>query len=97
MKEIWIRGMRIEYNEWNVRVMNSYREQNKYEILRILYEFKVEAGYKSRRSIWSWRREWIAHNRMYNMGLFKSHTRDTDLEEHEKWWRLIVYWIIGGI
>lgn len=37
-----------------------------------------------------------AHNRLYRLGLFRSHTRDCNLEENEKLHRLIAYQILGN-
>ena len=47
-----------------------------------------------RRSIESYIEEWFAHNWLYNLGLFRSHTEDTDLDGDESWFRLICYKII---
>lgn len=47
-----------------------------------------------RRSINSYVEEWYAHNWLYKLGLFKSHTKDTDLDGDEQWYRLIAYKII---
>ena len=61
----------------------------------IFKELIVEHGYRSKRSVESWIREWKAHNRLYRLGLFKEHTKDCDLEENEKWYRRLAYWVIG--
>ena len=61
-------------------------------ILRI---FQMKTGYQSKRSLKSWIKEWKAHNRLYKLGLFRSHTVDCDLEENEKLHRLIAYQVLG--
>lgn len=43
----------------------------------------------------SYIREIKAHNRLYKLGLWKSHTIDTDLEEDIKPIKAFIYWIIG--
>lgn len=85
----------IEYDAGNVRIVDSWKVETEVFMEYILKEFIKETGYESRRSIKSWIREWKAHNRLYRLGLFRSHTKDTDLEENEYWWRLVVYNIIG--
>jgi hypothetical protein len=50
---------------------------------------------KYKRTEKSWEKEWLAHNRLYRMGLFKSHTKDVDFHENESIFRLISYEILG--
>ena len=95
MKEIIICGFIIEYNEEIIRIVDSYLISQDGIMELILKEFIKRTGYKSKRSMKSWIKEWKAHNRLYNLGLFKSHTKDCDLEENEKWWRLLVYQFLG--
>ena len=40
-------------------------------------------------------REWTGHNRLYRLGLFKSHTKDVDLEYPIKWYYNLIWNIIG--
>lgn len=95
MKEIIIRNVKIQYNSENVRIVNSYKVRNREYMEFILKTFIEKTGYKSKRSIKSWVKEWVAHNRLYRLGLYKSHTVDTDLEENEKIHRLLIYQILG--
>lgn len=95
MQHIKILGVEIEYNEKNVSIKDSYKVRNKEYMKLILTQFKVRTGFKSKRSIDSWLKEWKSHNRLYRLGLFRKHTADCDLEENEKLHRLIVYEIIG--
>ena len=90
-----IDNVEFKYNKDFVTIVDSYKITNPYTIEDMLYEFKKNTGYKSKRSIKSWTKEWKAHNRMYKLGLFRNHTKDCDLEENEKWWRLLIYEIIG--
>lgn len=96
MKKVRIGRVEIEYDAGNVRVLESYKVKNKKVMRYVLEYFKEREGFKSRRSIRSWVREWVAHNRMYKLGMFKGHTRDCDLEELEGWHRRVIYFIIGG-
>ena len=95
VKEIEIWGVRIQYNYQNVRILDSYKVKEEKDIIQILKQFKLKTRYKSKRKFKSWIKEWKAHNRLYEMNLFIEHTRDCDLEENEKWWRLLAYQILG--
>lgn len=79
---------------------NSIRVEQSYSIPypnieSFCYKLKqVTKFYSYKRSDRSWKREIIAHNIFYNMGTFTEHTKDTDLDEHEQWWRLAAYELI---
>ena len=95
MEKLKIDEILIEYDAGNVRIVDSYKVKKKEDMLEVLIWFKLKTGFRSRRSMDSWIREWKAHNRMYKLGIYRSHTRDCDLEELEKWHRRLVYWFIG--
>ncbi len=90
-----ILGVRIQYNSGNIRIIDSYKVKDKFDMILILKLFIKKTGWISKRSVESWLKEWKAHNRLYKLGLFKSHTKDCDLEENEKLHRLIAYQILG--
>lgn len=96
MNEIEIEGVKIQYNSNFVRIVNSYLITNEKKMILILILFKKRTNYQSKRSYKSWLKEWKTHNRLYRLGLFRSHTRDCDLEENEKLHRLIAYQILGN-
>ena len=95
MKEIEIEGLTIKYNENVISIKKSYEITDEKQMIRILLTFKVKTNYQTKRSIFSWLQEWKSHNRLYKLGLFRTHTGDCDLEENEKWYRLIAYQILG--
>ena len=95
IKIVQIGSVTIQYDNEDVRIVNSYKVENSKDMIRILKLFKLRTGYQSKRSLKSWIKEWKAHNRLYKLGLFKSHTKDCDLEENEKIHRLIAYQILG--
>ena len=95
MQETIILGVRIQFNDNNVRIVDSYKVELEADMVIILKLFKIKENYKSRRTVTSWVKEWKAHNRLYKLGLFKDHTIDCDLEENEKWYRLLAYQILG--
>ena len=95
MEEINILGTIIKFNDKLITIENSYLIKEKNDMILILRLFQIRTNYKSKRGIKSWLKEWKAHNRLYKLGLFKSHCKDCDLEENEKLHRLICYQILG--
>lgn len=95
MNEIEIAGVKIQYDKRTVRIIKSYEVKKKWDMLYILITFQEQTNFQSKRSLESWIKEWKTHNRLYRLGLFRSHTRDCDLEENEKLHRLIAYQILG--
>lgn len=95
MNEIEIAGVKIQYDKRNVRIIKSYEVKKEWDMLYILITFQEQTNFQSKRSLGSWIKEWKTHNRLYRLGLFRSHTRDCDLEENEKLHRLIAYQILG--
>ena len=90
--------MRIRYLKGKTKIYNSYLIKNKdvpYLIDSIIYIRKFVKNLPTNRTINSYIRETKAHNRLYKLGLFKKHTKNTDLEEDIKLWKEIVYFIIG--
>ena len=87
----------------NICVKNSYKIKYSDDIENLLKiicnnpaftEFKI-AGYK--RTLPSMRREWEAHNFLYNIGIFKSRTRNTDLDNNESFIRKTGYAVLSFI
>lgn len=76
----------ILYYEDSTKVTNSYLLTNE-EVRKVAEEIEFSRGSKfdwrctHLRNADSYEREIKAHNRLYKIGLFKSHTIDTDLEE----------------
>lgn len=77
-------------------IRDAYTITDKKEMEKILVEALLEAKiYKTKRSLKNLKREWISHNRMYKLHLFRSHTKDCDFESKQKLWVKIVYFIWG--
>lgn len=85
----------IIYTIDNTKVIDSYKitdiDIEVMEIIRERHRRKLPVT----REFDSYVREWKAHNNMYNLHLFRSHTKDVDLEENQKLIYKIIYWIIG--
>lgn len=87
--------MKVTYRKNLTKIYDSYLMKNvPLEINNIIIE-RTERKLPITRTLKSYIRETKAHNRLYKLGLFKKHTRNTDLEENIKWWKEIVYFIIG--
>lgn len=78
----------IIYKEDMEDILNEYR--HKYNG-SVFYNFII-----NRRSIKSMIYEWGANNLLYEIGLFKSHTKDVDLK-NTPLYRRIFYYILGWI
>ncbi len=76
----------------NIKVINYYAIDSKNEIIKFLAGAHLEF---IDRSIMSCLNEWIAHRRLYKLGLFKKHTKDCDLSADESYFRRVCYWILS--
>lgn len=41
--------------------------------------------------------EWAAHNFLYNLHLWRSHTKDVDLDHPQKWYTKVAFFALGSI
>lgn len=94
--------MEISYNvsNNNIHIDNSYKIKSKESMLNVLNDIYNNNNYCSNvfnRSMDSLLNEWGAHNLFYNLHLFRSHTRDVDLDYPQKKWLSICYNIVGFI
>lgn len=87
--------MNVEYTKKKTTIFDSYLMKNVSKEVKEIIKERKEKGYKTNRSLNSYIRETKAHNRLYKLGLFKKHTKNTDLEENIKLWKEIAYFIIG--
>lgn len=76
----------------NIKIIDSYLVTDKKRMIEYLDQLPLE---KVNRSFKSCLNEWIAHNRLYNLGLFKNHTSDCDLTQDESLFRRACYWILS--
>lgn len=73
----------------NIHIKDSYQVTDNQVKLKILKEINQQV--QIQRPLNSQLIEWRAHNTLYRWGLFKSHTKDVDINEKEKWWRIVLY------
>ena len=76
----------------NIKVLNPHELITKAEILTYLDTLPLELVNRSKKSCLN---KWIAHRRLYKMGLFKTHCVDCDLSKDEALHRRICYWILS--
>lgn len=50
-----------------------------------------------KRSFCSLKNEWVTHNLLYKLHIYRSRTKDVDLNYPQKWYYRLGYSIIGGI
>ena len=79
-------------NNNNITILNSYKINDKNEMIEFLKVLPLET---IERNINSCVNEWIAHNKLYKFGLFKKHTKNTDLSKNENILRKIGYWLLS--
>ena len=87
--------MKVKYTKNKTTIYDSYLMKNVSKEVKEIIEERLEKEYKTNRSLKSYIRETKSHNRLYKLGLFRSHTKNCDLEENIKLWKEIVYFIIG--
>lgn len=82
MEETKIKGLKIIFTEDCMTIKDSYQIKNVEKIRNILMEaLKKTTIYNTSRSIKSLTREWIGHNFLYRIHLFRKHTKDSDFEK----------------
>lgn len=83
-------GIHCIYDPNNVTVKKSYQIPCE-KTTQFCKDLKNSVPYQYERSTDSWARELRAHNFLYELDLFVMHTEDTDLNDDEKWYRLLAY------
>lgn len=90
--------MQIIYTEHNTKIIDSYLLGSDYLIRKIAIEIATTRMIKhlpQTRTEKSYCNEIKAHNRLYKLGLFRSHTKDTDLEEKQSKFMEIIFTILS--
>ena len=93
-----ILGLDVVIDKHYITIKDSSKVKNKKSmesILKIARNMALKKGCHYKRTNKSWIQEWRAHNLLYKLHLFETHTKDTDLEECESKFRLFCYKILG--
>ena len=81
---------RIKLSRENTHIINSYLVRGKGEMRAFLEEIRKQCDPDMAvavRSMKSLICEWRSHNLFYYLHVFRSRTRDVDMERHQPWWR----------
>lgn len=92
--------MKIQYNVStdNIHIQDSYKVTKENDMMRLLTKIKVSYFDSSyffyNMSYNTLLNEWKAHNLLYDLHLFRSHTKDADLNKNS-WYIRVAYWILS--
>jgi hypothetical protein len=79
-----------------IHIIDSYKINDIEEMKQFL--LSIRAKHRSMsvfdRSIDNMIKEWVSHNILYKLHIFRSHTKDVDLEYPQKWFYKLGYSII---
>lgn len=81
-----------------VTIYDSYKVKHTKDmeclIQTIRYNYLLSNYIINQRSMSSMVNEWKAHNLLYDLHLFRKHTKNVDLNK-EPWYRNAIYWILS--
>lgn len=81
---------RITLTRENTHIIDSHLIRGKAEMRAFLEEIRKQCDPDMAvavRSITSQVCEWRSHNFFYYLHVFRSRTKDVDMERHQSWWR----------
>lgn len=85
----------------NIHIKDSYKLHKKSEMLSIINEIRSRYSEDEclplKRTNKSLLNEWAAHNLVYDLHMFRSHTKDVDLDYPQKWYFTVGYFIFGNL
>ena len=88
--------MKVTYTKNLTKIFDSYKMKDVEKEIKQIMEERKKQGYPVTRTLKSYIKETKAHNRLYKLGLFRSHTKDVDLEENIESWKEAVWFMLGG-
>lgn len=83
-------GDRVRLTVENTHIVDSYLVRSKEEMRAFLSEIREHCAPEmavAHRSLSSLISEWRAHNLFYYLHVFRTRTKDVDLERQQPWWR----------
>lgn len=83
----------------NIHIQDSYmvpKKLFKCNLKDILHRTPLDYPIHNR-TIESMEMEWASHNFLYDLHLWRSHTKDVDLNYPQKWYTKAVYAVLGRI
>lgn len=96
MSEV-ICGMVVTVSTNNINIKDSYTVTSKDKMREVLFAIQHEHPECNsfKREYDEMIAEWRTHNRLYRWGLWKSHTKDVDINYPVKWYIQLIYNILG--
>ena len=89
------KNIKVEFSKDNIKIYDSYTTTDEKDMAMILSIISIYPQYNLTRERKELIDEWKFHNLLYKLHLFRSHTKDTDLNENESKFRKLVYKIVG--
>lgn len=83
--------------ENNINIKDSYTMTKESDMKDTLYAIQQKHPECNtfKRTYDSLLNEWKSHNKLYSWEMFKSHTKDVDLDYPAKWYTEILYWLLS--
>lgn len=81
---------RVQISSENTHIFDSYLIRSKGEMREFLCTLREQSAPEmavNQRSLASLISEWRSHNFFYYLHVFRSRTKDVDLERKQPWWR----------
>ena len=88
--------MKVKYTKNLTTIYDGYKMKDVEEVIKKMMEERYKRKLPITRSLQSYIAETKAHNRLYKLGLFRSHTKDVDLEENIASWKEAIWFMLGG-
>ena len=76
----------------HITIKDSYKITNEWVMMACIERITREIGRISSKRMYQYINEWAAHNLLYNWHLFRSHTKDVDIDrDGGSWWMRLLY------
>lgn len=100
---VTIDGLSVTLSERNIHIQDSYTVRKRSKISSILSDIQDYAHEceldtpMDKRSMKSMVREWVAHNNLHTLGIYRKRTGSVDLDYPQKWYLSVGYFILSII
>lgn len=91
--------IKVEVSRFCVHIEDSYTVDKRSIMRDVIKDLKntFSATVLTNRSTCSMVFEWVGHNNLYKLGLWRDHTKDVDLEWPQKWYDKLAWFLLGLI
>ena len=89
----------VTYSQGNIKIIDSCFVYKKdfTPVLKRIQKVYPDSDVLKNRCWWHIRMEWATHNCLHMFGMFKSHTKDVDINYPLPLWEKIVYAVFGPV